>query len=432
MFTGQNFGFGSAGDGGGSIVSASTESLSKYLLTDTSDVFTFNGPVARDVNNKQSVLLYSMPPGNLTDVFDPVTKAGQMATAVITKPTNFDNIVVGSSANPENSYVFANQQINAVNKYTVRVKFRINSIGANPRLGVRPIFAGAPYCNSDNGNFWMYANLINGAITSNAVTIVDSFNNVQNSVAAGSIVTIEYEMLSLNNYRFTYRLNGNLNEVSVLGRSYPDGSNTNNVLSFPAIIMEDGDYDFLEWNICADIPVGCKALIDGDSMGSGFRANGNQRIVSYLQARLPFNCESKAGPGIVTAGIVAAQYQLLQLKPQYVLLFCYIDSIFSAWSNPANPNYATYNGFITGYVNLLRQIGAKIIFVHPETWDGLGNAAQCQVYTDYLNNQWPDELKLFVPTAQIVYDSSGFHYAASTNSWIADQAIEIMENDGGL
>jgi len=86
---------------------ASTSTTSKYLLTESSDVFTFNGVKMRDIHNTPETLLWKKSDTQLTNNYG-VTLSGAVAAGTISVVNNNDQVVVG--AGTTTAYWIPNKQ----------------------------------------------------------------------------------------------------------------------------------------------------------------------------------------------------------------------------------------------------------------------------------------------------------------------------------
>jgi hypothetical protein len=415
----------------------SEENESSLLLTQTADGVKLSGTKIRDLTDKEYFSVYKMPEGNLTNLYDPMVSA--LVTPTITLEDRYDQVVVAGST--IDSYIRFTKQISYA-KMAFRLKVRVDALGATaPLIGVRGIWPGASFSNFGNRMYHAAVNLATGVVIeeSHSPTVGEIYtdNAWSGTAVVGDIIELEYELDYIYGAKLTaYKANNTGGEVSVRRRFRNPTGSVSNGSSFhthPAIILADGTYTVLDFEILTFDSVKPKILIVGDSMGGGERIFYNQTVMGHLNSKIPNRTASTAASAMLLSGMNATLYQVLQLKPQYALIFHYLDPLFvGKTANPGNAGYAAWDTSFKRYINILKTYGITPIFVHPESWTFLASAADCQFYTDWLNTNYPTEGKIFVPTSQIVYDATTFHYASATNEYIAEQVIAYLKTQNAL
>ena len=416
----------------------SDNTISSYLLsTNGEGQIEFNGPKMRDMTNREQVSLYKMPMGNLTANFDTMVKSGAMSSATIALDDGFDNIIVGGS--DQNSYIQF-PFILTHNRVIYRMRVRVDAVGGTaPILGFRNIWPGGTYSNFSNPQFYCYFNLATGALTTTTTgtTLQASYNGWLGTVAAGDIVELEiqYEYMKPRIVKMTKVgdiLSGEVSSQVRLKNSASDGDWAQ--ITHPAIIMADGTYTLLDYELISldDRPF---FLIDGDSMGCSVRVPYEGSLVGHLNAKLPYTAACMAAGTKRTEGHLATLWEVVRLKPKYLIIFNYLDALFPNYADPANGSHATWSANFNRYVDTIKGLGITPIFVYPETWaPGIlgANATVCGHYETYLNTNYPTDLKVKVLTSESTYDSTGFHYSTTANGIIADKILTLMETNNLL
>jgi len=411
---------------------ADDSSQSRFLFTEsTPDTFTFDGVKARNINNKNAVQVYRMPDGNITSQFDDFTANDAMASATITNVGGFDNIVVGGSTAA--SYLRFRKQ-NTLNRFTYKFKVRIDAIGATaPLMGIRLFCPGGPYYNFCNTEANAYINLATGVITeTNPNGVPVTYNGWLGTAAVGDIIEMTYNFTMREGLTVSfYNSNKDLGEISTKVRpplgNYGDYLNGHQ----PSLVLADGTYTVLDFQIIAS-DYKPKVLLMGDSMSCGARIEHADTIHGSLESKIPYRVACTGATAQRIQGIFASLWAVRELQPEYVVLVSYLNPVYEQAANPADADYTQWNLDIQRLVGMIKAMGSKVIFVHPESWTFIANAAQSLYYTNYLNSTFPSDMKILVPTAQSFYDGTGFHYAGATNSWIADEIISLIETDGGF
>lgn len=407
---------------------ASTLTQSKYLLEKISNNFYLDGPKIRDINNKSLVSLYKMPAGNFTNNIDTMTKSGAMSSATISLDDGFDNVIVAGS--DQNSYIqfpFILTQTRCIYKLRVRV----DAVGATPLIGFRNIWPGSTYSNFNNPQFYGYFNLLTGVVTTTTggTTTVMDYNGWQGAVGVGDIIELEikYEYMRPRIFSITKVsdvLTGEISTRRQLKSQFADGDWSQ--ITHPAIIMADGTYTVLDYEVFS-LDSEPFFLIDGDSMGCGVRTTYEDSIVGKLNTKLPYKTASIAAGTKRTLGHLSTLWEVIKLRPTYIIIFNYIDSLYPNQADPANGNHATWSVDFQRYINTIKALGITPIFIYPETWTFLANATQCGYYETYLNTTFPSDLKVKVLTSESFYDGTGFHYAGATNEIIANKIITLLD-----
>lgn len=412
-------------------ISDSTQS--KYLLTADNNILSFNGVLSRKINDKSSLVVYRMPNANLVNQFDKFTLAGAMTSAVITNVGGYDNIVVGGS--DFNTYIrFDNQ--NSFNDFTYKIKVRIDAIGVTaPLLGIRGICPTVPTyavsC-SVNSRMYGYVNLLTGVISDNLEGTAVTQNSWATAAIVGDIIEIEHTINYLKGSQFVaYKSNQN-GQISTLTRTKTTTTTSRYPQAHPSIIMTDGTYTLLDFSIISP-EYKPKILVTGDSMSTGVNILYDDSIKGKLGSKIPFRVSCTGASSQMVGGLLANIWAVLALQPEYVLIVTYVQPLLQGAANPDNVNYAAWNAQFTTYIGMLKSLGCRVVFVHPEQWDSVATPPNAAAYyTTYLNTNYPNDIKIYVPNSEAVYDSTGFHYAGPTNGYIADQLIQAIEAQGGF
>lgn len=412
-------------------VSAATKS--KYMLGLTGGGLVENDFVkVKNVNNKNLVSMYKMPAGNLTSELDNMTFNDAMAAATITLDDGFDNVVVaGTNQNSYAQFPF----IFSLHRGVYRMKLRVDAIGTAPLVGFRNIWPGSTYSNFNNPHFFGYVNLATGAITcsTNGTTTTTNLNGFIGTVAANDIIELEIQFEYMRPRIFRVIKNGAMTgEISVINQlknTNSDGEWDN--CSQPAIILADGEYTIIEYEILSmeNRPL---IMLEGDSMSTGVRVTYANSIIGNLDTKLPYRVASSAAGSKYLAGHLATLWIVSKLRPTYLLFSHYLESC-QGLANPANGGHAAWSAAFQKYVSIIKALGIIPVFVYPETWAVLDpTGVNSAFYETYLNTNYPADPKIKVPTSQSVYDGTGFHYAGATNAYIADQLIAYLESVSAL
>lgn len=381
---------------------------------------------------KSEKLVYSMPKFNVFQNFDQLTKSGAAVGGNFSSDGGHDFIeVIGGDATSYFHFPF----IVTLNRCCYRMRFHINELFVNPILGFTNVWPGGTYSNFNNPQYMAYFNLSTGAVTASGTGEVTnaSFNGFLGSLADGDIIELELRHEYMRKRVVSMKkINGNTGEISVITQTKNPGSDGSWAsITHPGVIIADAAVKLLSYEIFS-LDEEPYILIDGDSMGQSVRVAYSATTDSVLNANARLVTACIAAGTKKTKGHLATLWQVQKLQPQYLVLYNYLDALYPNQADPANGGHAAWAADFERYVNTVKGLGIKIIFVYPETWTFLANATQCGYYETYLNTTFPADLKLKIPNAQIAYDGTGFHYAGSTNTYIAKQLIQLIKNDGGL
>lgn len=405
----------------------SDNNISQFLLTENEDgLVEFNGPKMVDINNKNLTPLYSMPNGNITNEFDDMTHSGSMTTSTKTIVNGYDNIVVaGTNQDSYTRFPF----IVTHNRTIYRLKIRVGAVGATaPVIGFRNIYVGSTYSNFNTAQFYGYFNLATGAVTATAsgTTVLTTYNGFAGTVVANDIIELELQIENMRprTLKITKSnlLTGEFSVTTQLKNITADGEA---VMHHPAIIMADGTYQVLSYEIFSmdNEPF---ILLDGDSMGVGVRISYADSVAGKLESKIPYRVASQAAGTKLLRGHLATMWQFNKIRPTYLPIFHYLESC-QGYANPANGNHATWSANFTKYISTIKAMGIIPIFVYPQTWAVIDSSgANSAFYETYLNTNYPSDLKVKVLTSESFYDATGFHYNGVTNGIIADKIIALL------
>jgi len=407
-------------------VDPSADPTSKYVLTEVGDVFTFNGPKVTAINNKELVSVYKMPAGNLTNDFDNMVKNDAMAAATIAVVGGYDQVIVAGTTNA--SYIRFDKQI-TLNRGIIRLKVRVDAIGATaPLVGIRGLFP-TGFGNFANTMYSGHINLLTGVVTESNMGVQTLTNGWSVAAAVGEIIDIEYRFDYLKGGMFTaYKANNTGGEISTALRVKTTITNSNSYHQWPAIVLADGTYSILDYEILAE-DYKPKIMMIGDSMSCGQRIMYPDSIVGKLESKIPYRIGCIGTSATTLVGILAAQlWELRILKPEYVVICHYLESC-QGNANPASGSYAVWSANFAKMVSTIKGMGMIPIFVYPETWAVIDpTGVNSAFYETYLNTNYASDMKVKVLTSESFYDSTAFHYNDVTNGIIADKIITLLDS----
>jgi hypothetical protein len=396
----------------------------KILTTDTSgNVVVGKLPLTTSVLSEGSTALYKMSNANLTNGYENITTAGAMATAVVTQVGDYDNIVVGGS--DQASYFFPADRIFTATPIMGHIRVKAVSLGGTaPILGFRIISAPAPYVNFTNQQGYIYVNLSSGAMTSSfsGYATTTTTNNLSGSVSANEIVDVYFEW-EYNNQMKMILVRNNLNgETSQITKTWSAQVNSSASICRLAVIMADGTYQLLSYEIGVKSFQRPKVLIAGDSELSGACIAYNETVFYQLKTSIPYNIAQFSAPASYLAGMQAVQRDILQINPEVVFFDNILDALFNNDCDPGDPQYATWSANFNKYVNAFIQAGIEPILFVPSCTP-LYPDSRVTTMISYWTTNFPGRKYVNRLSTDGGFDCTGFHFNAAANAIIVTKLI---------
>lgn len=378
--------------------------------------------------NPASAVVYKMPAAAWSQGLEEFTQSGAMMAAAVSLENGFDRIEVAGG--DSTSCLFLAKQL-TLNEYQIRLRVKILGLGDNPVIGFGAAWPAAPYSSYNNGQFSAYLNLLTGAWLSSNYGSAASHNGFLSAAQVDDIIELTLDVEYLRRKRMTaYKAIPYTGEVSQLTRTKNINSDSEGFHYMPGIIMADGSYQVLSYEIISLASESPNIMIAGDSMGAGVRVSHADSIAGELERITGFQSASIAAGSCFLKGMLASVWQIVALRPKYILIANFLDPLLSGSANPGNGSHATWTADLSRYIATIRAAGIKPVFLHPQFWPFLASEAQCQVYAEFLEQTYPDIPRIYVTNSVAVYDGTGFHYAAATNKWIAKEMVSIVKNYG--
>lgn len=403
-----------------------------------------SAPSARKIAQSYPIIAELLP-GVIAAGNEPNTKNDAMATATIANVGGYDNVIVtGSTAA---SWIkFPNQTI-CDNSYKAKLLIKVNTLGATaPLVGIGGLILQET---SDTGGAWgnmAYVNLL----TKVPYQINENGNNVALSlttasagtlVANGDILEIVFDNDAYNgNYTFTVR-NVSTNEIVTAKRSLTPVQARSFSLSVRclSLILADGTYTILKYEVKSSVPSGNLASLIGDSYASGYNLPGNQNVVSLLQAALPAeSIGSYASNGAYTTSMRKHQLkEVMKVRPRYVL-FLHILQMYWGYFDDGDANQTIFD---TDMDIMLKSIigygGVPVLFKWQTSGGGYltagpggaGAPAAWNSKVDTLVGTYP-QIKVVDLTAQALVFNSSSHPNATDNQKITRKIVEFFIANG--
>lgn len=400
-------------------LSLSQNPNSRIFLGSGSDGFSgleFKGNQIKYVNPTSERLLYRMPDGNLNDGFDPYILGGSMTSSLFSKSFGFDTFeITGSGV----SFFFINNKQGVNNRVSYKARVKVNAVGDGFILGLYNVWPGFTYSNAANFPMNAYSDAT-GSITMFPATAIQlAYNGFSGSIVAGDIIDMELTRDSYYSASFSLTRNSLTGEVTSRSRFKDVFSNPTNLHCFPGMLLGSGSFTILDFSVYTNDPRNIKVMIIGDSLGSGAAIPYEHSLLYFLEREMPYNVSSLASVSVLTKGLLASLWQLDHYKIEYLVIFSILDPAFTGYANPASPNFNAWSNDFQRYISSVKQKGITPIFFTPQSVQGIADQTACLYYTNYLNTNYPSDIKIYLPDASSSYDSTGNHYARSTNLYLS-------------
>lgn len=406
----------------------SEDTVSKYLLTETSDnVFEFDGVKSKSINSSFSGIPYfKLPLSFLTSTINSVTKNGAMSTAVVTAVGPYEKIAVTAGTNT--SYVKINDSFLSDANTVASLKVKLDTIGTNSLVGLRRINnAGVGDTNTNNISF--YVNLNTGVIFRNS-TAMTTAGTIAPFAANSDII----EFTWIRDYK-TWHNEIQVKNLTTGANLYAQNLGSGDIDTYitiianPALTLADGTFTVLDWEIKSTTPHHPKLVVVGDSQGSGYHIANSDTIFYRLDNALPYNIGSTAGPGAYIYSIQKSQLpEVVAMKPDAVLLFSYL-SIYYGDFKVADPDYTTWKAAWDKVMNGIIAYGGRVILPKIDTWPLFGNSNEA-LWNTFVDGEvvaHPTTLVLDLRGETLTYDNSGYHYNGASYEIIKNKIITLLE-----
>lgn len=382
-----------------------------------------------------ATLLYDLPANGINMNIVPMTKYGAAASSTITSVGGYDQITV-PGGDATSVFEFANHQT-AMGELIISFKVRIDSLGAAPRLGIqeRDVPSGT-YSNWSGFNYNGSVDLLNGHWTvpaySRGTINSDSVNGFHNRpVEVGDVVEIVY-----------HKIYGTLHEIEIIvtkpsGFEYrtsfarnicfaADGGSGDNHC-YEGIVIADGKYTILGYKRSSPYANPFLAII-GDSLGSGARIGYSDQLVGWWNKLTNYRCALMGGPSSYLAGAQACINDIIKMRPKYVLISLWLDGAYGHKADPSDPGYAAFDSSFKRYISVIRSIGAKPIFQKVTSTAVVLGVTEANIWTAYIEAQFPTDLCLDLRGKTFTYDGTGFHFSSASNKMIIEELIKLLQS----
>lgn len=381
-----------------------------------------------------STELFKLEPNSLTSNIIPYTKAGATSTATFTSVGPYDQIAVGGDAT---SYIkFTNRQF-SMGEVVIKLTVKIDSLGTVPLLGIEEDHVGGDgvYSNFGQGNTKAYINLLTGVITTSGVTMTNSINSLTSGVVAGDIVDIYYSRLTASYYHFKVIKRGLGKETSAsYNYNVPHADNAwatpSNQHCYQGIIIAGGKYTILEYKVSSPY-ARPKVLMIGDSFSSGSRIPRSDGFDGQLNSRWGYKCVLGGASSCMLSGMIACSEDIEKMKPQYVMVFEFLDGVFYGYSDSTNGNFATFDVKFKKLVDIIRSAGARPIFVITGPINIIDPTGSKGVkFYNYLKSAFPSDLLLDMRSyGAITTDASNFHPNGAYYAKMVTEFLKMVKDN---
>lgn len=326
----------------------------------------FSPSIIKTLQDRSLKTYYKLEKNFETEGIGNITKNGAIAavTPVAVGPYDQYDITGGN----ETSYITFNNIILTDSGAKIYTRIKVDSINANPYIGIR-VQNNPAYYSLVTGSAIAYlkqaSSLINALIaTANYGDGVDyNTGGTPFLINAGDIieVTLKRDIVYKQRWEF-YVLNTATGQFISRTR---EGLQPSNVANSPAdvgLILADGKFTILDYDIQSQDGEGSKCCILSCLTGIGFNLQENETIVHFLNAKMIYRNIALGGEGANINGFVRGSVpELLTLRPQSVAI---IDSlsISQGWFKVGNPQNANFLAKLPQLTDAIRSYGGVPLF----------------------------------------------------------------------
>lgn len=374
--------------------------------------------------------IHKVEAGSISRQTQPVVLNGAMSSAFI--GNDFQNDIISVGTGDENSWIRFSDRLSTIQSTTIRLRIKVDSMGANALLGIRLINAPLQFTSYVFGDRFFYFNMQSRSFVSSTYGNGDTAtSNSIAAIAAGDVLELTLERLVGDQVQFSLKKEGLTGEAFTFRASYNTPGDDNPHPVFPAIILTSGTYKILAYEEVTRQPVKPLVMLNGDSMGAGYSVAKDNTIFSYLKTKMPYPVASNAASACKLTGSIAAFPEIAQLQPSYLVMFNYLEPLFYGYANPANAEHAAFLARLKSYIARLKAIGCKPVFVKVASWP-VSSTTLCNQWSTMIDTYFPSELVLDLRSVNYQYDATTYHYAAPTNELIANMIISLLRADGAF
>lgn len=400
----------------------------------------FNLNLIKTLQDRTIKLYYKLPKNFNTEAIEPITYNGALASATVSKVGPYDKFVVGPGIQTSNFLVNNHLLTDHGCRFVARIK--CENLGIAPYIGLK-LQQNLAYFNNlvSLGNTIMWVQpmqaIMNATIGTGVYGYGEDYDTGISDIASGDILLLiiqkhvtykhSWELFVINESTskfITRRTNAVENIANVAGNP-----------SNPGLILSDGTYTIMDFEIYSQDGEGSKCCILGQFSAVGFNVHFNQTIVGYLNQNIIYRNTAVGGQGTSLLGFVRASIpELFILRPESVVIFDY-DSVQQGLFKGANPGNAAFLDNVLQLTEAIRAIGSVPIFVK---YQGLVLVSGADIT---LWNSWVDAnaatygasiLDLTTglggvgPGMTVVLDGAGVGWASPYTDFVGQKIIELL------
>lgn len=402
----------------------------------------FDPALIKTLQDRSLKTYFSLPKNFETEGILHLTKNGALASVTPTQIGAYDQYAI--TGGDQTSYITFDDHILTDSASKIVATLRVDALGAAPRMGIR-IKANASYCRlavAGDAITYLKQNLsvTNGVI---ATGIYGDFVNYNTggtpfAINNGDIVeiTMKRYLLEKQGWEFVVvnKSTGNFLTRQQFG---VNGSNVENSAANVGLILADGTYTILDYQIISQDGEGAKCCILSSSLGIGWNITYGNSIVNQLNNKLLYRNIALGGSFTDMNGFARGSVvELLILKPEAVVIMDN-NAIITQWFDNTNPGNANYVAKLHALVDCIHSYGGLPIFVKYKPVLGGTTSTVINLW-----NTWVDtnsgiygavvlDLNRVGDMTQ-VFDGIGAGYAMPYTGYIADRIIELLTTNGLL
>lgn len=423
---------------GGASADVSTKPLSRNLLSKSGNTIEFAGNKVAVASRQNGLVLWDMPAGNLTNNLDPMTKNGSIATATITQVGGYDNVVVANGT-IANNWFRVTERLWTAKPLRAHMRVKMITVGATaPTIGFSSLSVGGIYSNFNNPTFFIYINLLTGAIVNNneAGWNVTATNGFSTPIANGETLDVYFEYHAFNKITLTVcrdNLAGEVSTYRLVNTGLGSGSERSDLL-YLGTILNDGEFRILKHTISTGAYANAKVCLVGDSLLSGGRQAYASSIQYKLEQQMPYRVANLAAGTCMLAGMHAIMKDVMAVNPEVIFFDNGLDGMYNGYSNPASPNYAAWVAAFNRMVNTWISAGIEPILFIPSDNAYLYPDTTKQYIKDHWTINFPGRKYVETFQAEVAgkMDGTNFHYGPLANDVVVGKLLTELEALGKL
>lgn len=381
----------------------------------------------REINIKDTQVLYKLPANWLSSSFETVTKTGALSSAsTITAVGPYDKIAVTGGTNT--SSIYLSNLFNCVNDIVYKLKLKVDTKGTTACLiGFWLKNAAFTQDTGSNSDHMIYINLTSGLIYVNyGATVIPTALTTKitpSFSASGDILDITYtrnSQTAIHTFIVQNERTGGY-AIANTNTAASNQSDINYAIRMPGFILADVTATIIDFTIESMYRRSPLLHMIGDSIGLGYNTPYYSNVEFKLKQSIPFNVINSCSNASYIYGINAGQLrEVIETNPRAVVCFFWL-SLYYAEYEVGNANNTVYMAQWNNIMAAINILGIKIILFKVNAWalsNGGNAAADATAWNSFIVAQQLIYTNIIIADATGIsqsYDSSGYHFDATTS-----------------